>query len=446
MMNGRRDYTRSMSDLSLDFEWLDPLGARGAELRSTWARLAVHVAGRYPTRVVDAAARTVRDSIYVPLYPIAEWLAANWWRVLFEMESSERAKDPSYDSRHNLRSAREGYSLPALSFHSVGELMQLRWDAEVLVHHGVEFLESGSAYVTLADVQRSLSAFITSVVARLDESDVTGTFLQQEWAAISSISKDEAEFCIAAATLGMDPFDVEEAVASALLEVTTVIPASVRREFLAVASQGDLRRDTSDVAAGIETARRNRADVGALRHLRDAVITPSGNGGPPWQQGYSAARHLRTDLRIGNDPLPSFGDVATALRIDSLALSAAIVDQPAPTRVYEAIVATNEKAGPAFAVSRRSERATRFQFCRGLYEFLAGGDGPWLVTRGLSDRQKRNRAFAAELLAPAAGIREKVSSSVISAEEVDELAQHYGVASEAIVHQIANHGIAAVAW
>jgi Zn-dependent peptidase ImmA (M78 family) len=88
----------------------------------------------------------------------------------------------------------------------------------------------------------------------------------------------------------------------------------------------------------------------------------------------------------------------------------------------------------------------RFQFCRGLYEFLAGGDGPWLVTRGLSDRQKRNRAFAAEFLAPAAGIREKVSSSVISAEEVDDLAQHYGVASEAIVHQLANHDIASVSW
>lgn len=435
-----------MSELSLDFEWLDPLGARGAELRSTWARLAVNVAGRYPTRMVDEGARTVRDSIYVPLYPVAEWLAANWWRMLFEMESSERAKDPSYDSRHNLRSAREGYSLPALSFHSVGDFMQLRWNAEVLIHHGVEFLESGSAYLKQSDVHRSLSAFVTSVVARLDQSDVRDTFLQQEWAAINSIGQEEADFCIAAATLGIDPFDVDDAVASALLDVAAVIPSSVRREFLAVASQGDLRRDTSNVAAGIETARRNRADVGALRELRDAVTTPPLNGGPPWQQGYSAARHLRADLHIGNEPLRTFGDVAGALRIEPAVLSAAVIDQPGPTRAYEAIVATNEKAGPAFAVSRRSERAVRFQFCRGLYEFLAGGDGPWLVTRGLSDRQKRNRAFAAEFLAPAAAIREKVSSSVISAEEVDDLAQHYGVASEAIVHQIANHDIATVSW
>jgi hypothetical protein len=434
----------SMSEFSFDFEWLDPLGARGPELRATWARLAVSVAGRYPTRVIDEGARTVRDSIYIPLYPIAEWLAANWWLVLFEMESSERAKDLSYESRHNLRSAREGYSLPALSFHSVGDFMQLRWDAETLVHHGVQFLESGSAYLKLDDVQRSLWAFITSVVARLDQSDVRDTFLQQEWAALNSIDQEEADFCVAAATLGIDPFDVDDSVASALLDVARTIPASVRREFLAVASQGDLRRDTSDVAAGIETARRNRAEVGALTQLRDAMVTLPANGGPPWQQGYAAARHLRNDLRIGNEPLPSFSDVAGALRINPSSLSEAIVDQPTSTRVYEAIVATNEKAGPAFAVSRRSERAVRFQFCRGLYEFLAGGDGPWLVTRGLSDRQKRNRAFAAEFLAPAAGIREKISRSSISAEEVDDLAQHYGVASEAIVHQIANHHIATV--
>lgn len=221
----------SMSELSLDFEWLDPLGARGAELRATWARLAVSVAGRYPTRVVDEGARTVRDSIYLPLYPIAEWLAANWWLVLFEMESSERAKDPSYDSRHNLRSAREGYSLPSLSFHSVGDFMQLRWDAEVLIHHGVEFLESGSAYLKQGDVQRTLTAFVASVVARLDQSDVRDTFLQREWTAISSIGQEEADFCIAAATLGLDPFDVDDTVASALLDVAATIPGASGASF-----------------------------------------------------------------------------------------------------------------------------------------------------------------------------------------------------------------------
>jgi hypothetical protein len=436
-----------MSELSFEFEWLDPMGARGAELRATWARFAMKVGNKYPTRVLDEGARTVRDSVYVPLYPLAEWLAANWWRLLFEIESTERTGDPSYDARHNLKSARDGYSLPALSLQSAGDLLQLHWSAETLIHHGVEFLESGSAYVGLADARSTLSTFVNSVVARLTESGVTGTFLQKEWDALSTIGHDEAEFCIAASTLGLDPFDVDESVAAAIVEAAAVIPAAVMREFLAVARHGQLRRDTSDVAAGIDSARKNMAEVGALSQLRTVVAPTSSNGGPPWEQGYAAARNLRNDLKVGNDPLPSLNDVANALRIDSSVLGAAIIDQPVPTRVYEAIVATNRKAGPAFTVIRRSERATRFQFCRGLYEFLnAGGDGPWIVTRGLSDRQKRNRAFAAEFLAPAEGIRQKVSSSVLSAEEVDELAQYYGVASEAIAHQIENHNIATVDW
>src|SRR5947207_420221 len=145
-----------MTDLIFDFEWADPLGARGLELRATWARLAIRVDGRYPSRVLDQEVKTVRDSVYLPLYPLAEWIVSNWWRLLFEIESSERAKDPLYGRRHNLRWAREGYSAPPLSFNAVGELLQLRWEPEVLSHHRVEFLESGFAYVPLQAVQRSL--------------------------------------------------------------------------------------------------------------------------------------------------------------------------------------------------------------------------------------------------------------------------------------------------
>lgn len=437
-----------MTDLVFDFEWADPLGARGAELRATWARLAIRVDGRYPSRVLDQEVRTVRDSVYIPLYPLAEWIVSNWWRFLFEIESSERAKDPLYERRHNLRWAREGYSLPALACNAVGELLQLRWEPEVLANHRVAFLESGSAYVTLESAQRNLRSFITAVVSRLTASNISDTFLQREWDIVGNTVGEEAEFCIAAATLGLDPYDIDDVVATEIMAVAESMPASVRREFFSVANRERLSNESTAVTTAIEAARDNRADLRPLRDLR-ACVPPSdtSNGQAPWELGYSSARELRNALRIGVQPLRSLSELAEALHVDSASFLSAVVDQAPAVHAYEAIVATNRNASPAFTVSRRHEGAKRFQVCRGLYDYLSGrDDGPWLVTTGLSDRQKRNRAFAAEFLAPASGIRERVSSSIVSGEEVDELAQYFGVSSEAIVHQLANHRIASVAW
>ncbi|MEA2489605.1 MAG: hypothetical protein QOH21_1397 [Acidobacteriota bacterium] len=437
-----------MTDLVFDFEWADPLGARGAELRATWARLAMKVDDRCPSRLLDQEVRTVRDSVYLPLYPLAEWIVSNWWRLLYEMESSERAKDPLYDRRHDLRWAREGYSLPPLSLKAVGDLLQLRWEPEVLSSHRVQFLESGSAYVTLESAQRTLRSFITAVVSRLSTSGVSGTFLQREWELVGATAGEEAEFCIAAATLGLDPYDLDDSVAAAIVAVAESIPASVRREFFNVANQSKLSQESRDVIAAITTARGNNADLRKLRALRECVSPANrANGDAPWELGYTSARDLRKALKIGVQPLRSLTELAEALRVDSGNFLSAVIDQPSGVHAYEAIVATNRNDSPAFTVSRRHETAKRFQVCRGLYDFLSGhDDGPWLVTTGLSSRQKRNRAFAAEFLAPASGIRERLSSSIVSAEEVDELAQHFGVSSDAVVHQLENHGIASVAW
>ncbi|MEA2462457.1 MAG: hypothetical protein QOJ98_204 [Acidobacteriota bacterium] len=437
-----------MTDLVFDFEWADPLGARGAELRATWARMAIRVDGRYPSRVLDQEVRTVRDSVYIPLYPLAEWIVSNWWRLLFEIESSERAKDPFYERRHNLRWSREGYSVPSLSLHSVGELLQVRWESELLASHRVEFLESGSAYVALDSIQRNLRSLVTAVVSRLNTSGVSDTFLQNEWGVVGSTTGDEAEFCVAAAALGLDPYDVDDTLAEEIVVVAESISPSIRREFFNVANREELHDNSSDVADAIARVRDNGADLRSIRDLRkDTPPNNGSNGYAPWEHGYAAARELRKTLNIGVQPLRSFSELAQALRVNSSDLLSAIVDQPAGMHVFEAVVGINRNASPAFTVGRKSETAKRFQVCRGLYDFLSGrDDGPWLITKGLSDRQKRNRAFAAEFLAPAAGIQERVASSIVSAEVVDDLAQHYGVSSAAIVHQLANQRIAGVAW
>jgi hypothetical protein len=69
---------------------------------------------------------------------------------------------------------------------------------------------------------------------------------------------------------------------------------------------------------------------------------------------------------------------------------------------------------------------------------------PALLTRISSDRQKRNRAFAAELLALAEGIRKLISESRIDRDEVAEVAAELGVSEWLVEHQVQNHQLATI--
>jgi hypothetical protein len=79
-----------MSGLRFECDWEDPKGVLVPELRSTWARLTIFVNETPVTQVYDHGANSVRNGIYLPLYPLAEWLAINWWTVFHELEVSRR--------------------------------------------------------------------------------------------------------------------------------------------------------------------------------------------------------------------------------------------------------------------------------------------------------------------------------------------------------------------
>jgi len=76
-----------MASISFDIDWQDSEGLQGAELAATFASLRIDVEGETLTQVFDTRARTIRSHVFVPLYPIAEWLASNWWFLLFEHEN-----------------------------------------------------------------------------------------------------------------------------------------------------------------------------------------------------------------------------------------------------------------------------------------------------------------------------------------------------------------------
>jgi hypothetical protein len=210
----------SVNTLRLDFEWQDPAGARGKELRATWASLSVVIDDTPVTELQDRQTKSVRTGVFLPLFPLTEWLADNWWFLHAEVERSDTAESREFDRRHNIRWAREGFVLPSLRFVTLGKDVEAQWQSLDIPSAKIRFLASGCALLPGSAFTEALRGFVNAVVARLDEMGVPGTTLHEQWLAIQNADADEQEFCEAAARLGTDPYALDAHLENAILDVS----------------------------------------------------------------------------------------------------------------------------------------------------------------------------------------------------------------------------------
>lgn len=189
--------------LRFAWDWESAPPVRTPELAATWSRLRIDVAGVTATLVEErSAAHGVRKSLDVPTYPLAEWIALNWWSAV-----APAARQGSHGLR--LPGAGDGFPWPDLTLrpgpgYVVASLHRMDRDP-----YFVRFLSSVEAVLDAEATTQELSRFVDATVRRLEEAGITGTPLQAEWRAITAADDPEREFCLAAAALGLDPYDMD---------------------------------------------------------------------------------------------------------------------------------------------------------------------------------------------------------------------------------------------
>lgn len=436
-----------MPGLRFKTDWIDADGIRGPELAATRAALEIRVDDSIVTRVLDTRARTVRDFVYVPLYPFAEWMAANWWFLMHEIDSPAKEGDPGFLRRHAIGGDREGYAFPELRMVPHGGVTSLAWAPDRSPWTSIEFLAGGEAWLDSGEVRAACADFIDRVIRRLLSLGVEGTLLQEEWAAIQAADADEIEFCSTAARLGWDPYDVDDRQRSLVMELPGKLRGAALEEATAAFSAQNLMRECAAVTDALGLAKANGLLWERLGSIdREMLLAEPARAPTPWAAGYRLAQELRRNLDLGAAPLPSMARIAEAIG-EEPALLAGVT---APVDLGEAalvdgVITRDDDRHPAFAFRGFSRGETRrFHFCRALAEALASPGMETLLTRAYSERQQRNRAFAAEFLAPSSSLRQRVSRSVVDVDDIDELAAAFGVSSWLIAHQIRNHRVAEV--
>ena len=431
----------STAKVSFETDWVDAEGISGPELSATWASLEIRAGDSIITRVLDARAKTVRNFVYVPLYPFAEWVATNWWFLTHEISNPAKDADPQYHRRHSIGGSREGYAYPDLQVFPYGGLTCLAWNRGPSPWAGVEFLDWGALWIDSSEFRDRCAELIDRVIRRLLSLGIEETLLQEEWEAIQGADRDEAEFCQAAAGLGWDPYDMGDDERSLVLELGHTLSGAVLEEAIAAFSAPSLMTECSAIAGAIGHAKTHTLRWEPLASMDQELLL---TGPTPWEAGYDLARDLRRALRLDGQPLPSMARIADAIDAEPALLDELTepVDFKAAALV-DGVITWNDDRFPAFGFRRFSgDESRRFHLCRALGEVFASPGTDMLLTRARSERQHRNRAFAAEFLAPAAGLQRHLSRPVVDDDDIEELAAVFGVSPWVIVHQVRNHRIA----
>ena len=413
--------------IHFDFEWVDV--PRWPDLRSrcSMATLRIEVNGYVVTNSIDQDDRDLQDRIVVPMFSIAEWLIWNWWHIFYEVDKGEQSQE--FASRHDLAFAGDDFEFPSFTLKPMLELIQVTWCQNQSPHAGA--VSERTEYVRRENFEEQARNIIEAVLDRLREHDVDVQHLEAEWRAIKDLDPEELEFCRAAALLGADPFNMDDALADELSAFWETTEPSLREEALAAADADGLTKVRIWLAKNLKKL--GGAEGGDWAELRTKL--PKIDNPLKWERGYELARIVRSELEISGGRF-NFGTEGR------LAISPRTAKRPV-ARV-EGLVAAES---PACIVVSRRESGKRFLVARALGDFMCRPEpGAGLLSSMETDRQALSRAFAAEFLAPSSDLRCRLRGTrVVSEETLDDLGNEFGVSSFLISHQIKNHGLATVA-
>lgn len=428
--------------LRFDWEWL-AYPELPPEETATFAELTVRLNDKAMTRLYDVAAKTERDGLFAAAYPLALFLAENWWRLRWEPAPASLSRaGPKWRMAHSIAAAGAGYVWPNITFHGDGERMFMEAGPHASESSAVQFVLQGHGEFDAGAFEAEVDRFMEGVLARLKACEQPDTELADLWRAVQAErSSDEAfERRRLEAMAGFDPDAAPDTMLDELLRLEQRLGASAIRE-LAAAS----RHNTLGHIQALEEALR----ASGLRYQVPDVDRMHREGAaPPWQRAVETARAARRTWGLGDGPL------------DNTQL-AAIVDLPreqlepaAPENVpYSASL--NEGEEGARLVFRTGHRhGRRFALGRLMGDaFYAPGEGRILATAtdARTGRQKFQRAFAQELLCPFEalreflGLREEVDAgddtNAPNEDRIEDAAEYFDVSPRVVQSTLVNRNI-----
>lgn len=436
-------------------QWQEgPEEVRDPVHRATWAHLHIGANGQSFTANApldsDDESAEARDFIAVSVFPLAEFIAANWWPLLHEPQEKEKllVDASAFKQRHWINRHTDGFAYPTLGFFGADSSVRVVARPSHIESANIEFpVSSGSNSALWNGVERhavesALLNFLATTADRLPSS-ADKAWLQDLLERIlrARADADEALYCRCAGLLGADPFEPGEALYTAIKQTVDIVGQEIALEMFATAETAQVVQRAQWLRGQAHSAIQKSREVAAhASALKQSVRAPSAQQGKPWERGYAVAQQLRALLRLTPDmPMQRDEAVTQALFGAPATVVSSIKNLELNSGARGVISQGSEGLGIAMHSKSGSSSSSQFQLAASFADFVFSGDSElYLSTAAATDRQKTNRAFAAEFLAPIQGIQEKWSAQKTPQTNVDEIAAAFGVSSYLIRYQVQN--------
>jgi hypothetical protein len=196
-----------MSELAINAVPVDNVAHVSDEIGVTLSALSVFL-DEVNITAFSAESEASSDHLELPTYYLAEWIAENWWAILWEPRKSEDSGPDSGDflTRHSLLSAEHGFLLPQLMIVSNGRYINLSAQARRVQNSDVHFYNRAVALIDRPQVEDVLSKFVAGTTERLSLAGIRDTHLQACWDAIQSTKDEQRSYCEMLGALGLSPY------------------------------------------------------------------------------------------------------------------------------------------------------------------------------------------------------------------------------------------------
>lgn len=372
------------------------------------------------TRFLDLEKGGQRDHFRASAVSLAFWLADNWWRLRYE---SLDGSTPSVNwrLRHELSSASGGTFWPSLMIHSSGENVQLTPAfSRHLETSPLRYLAPDTTSVSGRAFENGIDRFFDQV-RETCASALDGAAIAELIATLQDERDDEtlASWRRVEARLGYDPDTVPEPIMRALGRLERRVGSSAIEEA-ASATPGSRSAVALEDVLGAADASEVLVDLSAAHGLmppaNDTTLWA------PWELGRRTAQYLRRQRDFGLGPirLKAFSDLLGATK-ETLARPATARKLPYSARVEHK--ANHHKVALGSVVSRDR----RFELSCALGDEIWSKSQFGIISKAKTDRQKFQRAFAQNLLAPFDGIRQHLDTDNLDDLAIDGAAKTFHV-------------------
>ncbi len=423
--------------LTIDAEWLAGGDAEPPEIAATAASIFISAGDHVATAIDNRWSMSTSNRAPLSAYPLAQWIAASWWRLRWESGLLGMKESTSWRMAHEVAAANHGFLWPQLRIECDGSFVEFICRPTRLSEaEPIRYLGDFQVRRPAIEWERAAERFVEFVLRRLDDRKLPDTELHRLWAEVQTERRDPAiaKWRRFEAAAGFDPDDLEESVfrSASTLEQKAGPRAA---EEIAACCQGEA---PPRIIARFEQLAERAGIAARFPRIERIPARFSDTTKEPWERGRSLAEHARRTLGLEEGPVSDSrladltGLTARALRGDG---------SDASGHVAGLAVRKKKTDGHRVVFRRGNSSARRFEIARMLGDsLLASEQENWLpCTDGKTARQRQQRAFAVEFLCPVREIEDHLGDDY-SPTSIERLADRYRISPLAVTSHLVNHG------